>query len=164
MEALNAEAEKRAWIILVADDQPVILQYVSTVLEKSGYTVLTAPTGEEALLKSRAFDGEIDLLLSNIQMPGMTGMDLGTSIIQERPNIKVVIMAGFRSGMLVLDHSWHFLQKPFIPSQLREIIAGMLLLPPNPSLDGPPSPNLEEPTIGSRPVLAAGVGQSSDPG
>jgi len=157
MEQNNKETENRARTILVADDQAMILEFVSEVLKKSGYTVLAAQTGEEALMKSKTHPGEIDLLLSNIQMPGMTGMELGKKIIQDRPAIKVVIMAGFRSGMLVLDDSWHFLQKPFIPSQLREIVAGMLLLPPNPLLDGPPSPNLEEPRMGFLPARVKGA-------
>ena len=59
-------------------------------------------------------------------MPVMSGMDLATEISLERTEIKVLLMSGFTGGMLVLNEGWHFLAKPFIPSQLRALIAGLI--------------------------------------
>ena len=70
--------------------------------------------------------------LSDFQMPGMTGVDLATQITLQRPQIKVLLMSGYPSGMLVLNEGWQFLPKPFIPSQLRALIVG-LVLPDKPS-------------------------------
>jgi two-component system cell cycle sensor histidine kinase/response regulator CckA len=113
--------------ILVADDQEAIRTLVSAVLSQSGYNVLVAETGEDALQQSKTYPGIIHLLLSNIQMPGMTGIELATQISLERPDILVLLMSGFSSGMLVLNEGWHFLHKPFIPAQLRDLVDRLLI-------------------------------------
>jgi len=56
----------------------------------------------------------------------MSGIDLATKLTLERPKIQVLLMSGFNGGMLVLNEGWHFLAKPFIPSQLRALIAGLI--------------------------------------
>lgn len=112
--------------ILVVDDEDLIRKFVSSLLKQNGYRVLVAESGEDALQQSLAYEGKIDLLLSNIQMPGLTGMELGTKITLERPDIRVMLMSGFTSGMLVLNEGWHFLHKPFIPSQLKDLIQSLL--------------------------------------
>jgi DNA-binding NtrC family response regulator len=58
-------------------------------------------------------------------MPQMTGIELATAMTAERPELKVLLMSGFDGGMLVLNEGWHFLPKPFIPSQLRALISGL---------------------------------------
>jgi len=65
-------------------------------------------------------------------MAGMNGVDLATQMSRERPNLKILLMSGFTDGMLVLNEGWHFLPKPFIPSQLRTLISG-LVSPEKPS-------------------------------
>jgi len=114
--------------ILVVDDDAAILSFVSGFLAVN-YNVLTAKSGEEALQQSQDFKNEIHLLLSDLQMAGMTGIDLATQITVQRPNIKVLLMSGFTGGMLVLNEGWHFLPKPFIPSQLRTLVAGLISPP-----------------------------------
>jgi DNA-binding NtrC family response regulator len=59
-------------------------------------------------------------------MPGMTGVELATEITVQQPKIKVLLMTGFPEGMPVLNEGWHFLYKPFIPSQLRVLISGLV--------------------------------------
>jgi YesN/AraC family two-component response regulator len=88
--------------------------------------VLTAASGPEALQQSRDYKGEIDLLLSDFQMPGLSGVDLATKMTADRPNLKVLLMSGFTDGMLVLNEGWHFLAKPFISSQLKSLVAGLV--------------------------------------
>lgn len=112
--------------ILVVDDDAITLKFVSGLLKKSNYTVLTAVSGKEALQLSRDCASEIHLLLSDFQMPEMSGVDLATELCVTRPKISVLLMSGFDGGMLVLNEGWHFLAKPFIPSQLRALIKGLL--------------------------------------
>lgn len=56
----------------------------------------------------------------------MSGIQLATEMTTSRPNLKVLLMSGFTEGMLVLNEGWHFLAKPFIPSQLRALVTGLL--------------------------------------
>jgi len=113
--------------ILVVDDQPAILGVVCELLDGRGYNLLTAVNGTEGLLKSRAFEGEIHLLLSDFQMPGgMSGTDLAVAMTLDRPALKVLLMSSFPQGMLVLNEGWHFLPKPFIASQLRALVSGLV--------------------------------------
>ena len=65
-------------------------------------------------------------------MTEMNGVDLATQMSRDRPDLKVLLMSGFTDGMLVLNEGWHFLAKPFIPSQLRTLISG-LVYPEKPS-------------------------------
>ena len=113
--------------ILLVDDEATIRKFVSVTLEDSGrYKVLSAGSGEEALELSRGYASEIHLLLSDFQMPQMSGVDLATAITIDRPEIKVLLMSAFPAGMLVLNEGWHFLAKPFIHSQLRALVSGLL--------------------------------------
>src|SRR5579863_5759495 len=112
--------------VLVVDDDPEILKVVSSLLVGGGYHVLAAHSGEAALQQSKAYKGEIHLLLSDFEMPVMNGIELATQMTLERPQIKVLLMSGFTGGMLVLNEGWHFLAKPFIPSQLRALIHGLV--------------------------------------
>ncbi len=112
--------------ILVVDDDGLVLDYVSVLLEKSNYHVLRAVSGELALRQAEAYNGTINLLLSDFEMPGMTGIELATAVCKQRPGIKVLLMSGFDGGMLVLNEGWHFLAKPFVESQLRAIVVTLL--------------------------------------
>ena len=112
--------------ILVVDDDESILKFVSELLSEGRYNVLTASSGVAALQQSRDCSHEIHLLLSDFQMPGITGIELATQMSLQRPQLKVLMMSGFTGGMLVLNEGWHFLPKPFIVSQLRALILGLV--------------------------------------
>ncbi len=118
--------------VLVVDDDPDALGFMSQCLLNARYSVLTATGGQQALEKSDAYAPPIDLLLTDFQMPGMSGIDLATAISARRPEIKVLMISGFASGLLVLNEGWHFLAKPFIPSQLLALISE-LISPDKPS-------------------------------
>jgi len=118
---MNLEAAN----ILVVDDDPDILKFVSELLGEGRYNVLTAINGIAAL-QSKNHGGEIHLLLSDFEMPGMNAIELATQISVDRPQLKVLMMSGFSGGMLVLNEGWHFLAKPFVPSQLRALVTGVL--------------------------------------
>ena len=90
------------------------------ILRSSGHTVLAAYDGKAALELSHSYPGTIDLLLSDMDMPRMGGLELSQTIATERPGIEVLIMAG---GLQELEHVYMknmpFLQKPFTGTVLR---------------------------------------------
>jgi DNA-binding NtrC family response regulator len=112
--------------ILIVDDDATVLAVVSGMLADSEYNLLTANSGADGLRQSRDHEGEIHLLLADFQMPNMSGVELATAMTDERPNVKVLLMSGFTGGMLVLNEGWHFLQKPFVASQLRALVDGLV--------------------------------------
>jgi DNA-binding NtrC family response regulator len=123
-EALEHQHSQKT--ILVVDDDPDVLEAVCAMLVDRSYNVLRADNGKEAIQKSDDYKPEIHLLLSDFQMPEMNGVELAIHISRQRPDLKVLLMSGFPSGMLVLNEGWHFLAKPFIPSQLRALIVGLV--------------------------------------
>ena len=84
--------------LLLVDDDPAILKLLADLLADD-LCVVTADSGERALEQSRSFSGQIDLLLTDITMPNMNGIDLATQIAAQRPEIKVVLMSGFSGGI-----------------------------------------------------------------
>ncbi len=118
--------------ILLVDDEDSILQHLSELLIASKYNVIASRNGKEAIERSLHFEGDIHLLLSDFDMPEMSGIELATALTLTRPKIKVLMMSGFTGGMLVLNEGWHFLPRPFIQSQLLALIAG-LVTPDRPS-------------------------------
>jgi two-component system cell cycle sensor histidine kinase/response regulator CckA len=60
-------------------------------------------------------------------MPGVSGIELATTMTAERPGLKVLLMSGFTEGILVLNEEWHFLPKPFVTSQLRALVADLVV-------------------------------------
>jgi two-component system, cell cycle sensor histidine kinase and response regulator CckA len=112
--------------ILLAEDEDAIRRLVCRLLQESGFEVIAATNGKDALQKAQEHDGKIDLLLSNIDMPEMTGIELAAQIALARPETKVMFVSALPSGTLVLDGSWQFLPKPFMPNMLKERIHMLL--------------------------------------
>ena len=112
--------------ILLADDDGQLRKLVSALLIQYGYNLIVASDGKEALLKARGFDGKIDLLLSDVDMPGMTGIELATQLNKERPATRILLISGLPSGLLVLNSGWQFLPKPFVSGMLRDRIRDFL--------------------------------------
>jgi two-component system cell cycle sensor histidine kinase/response regulator CckA len=107
--------------ILFADDDKQLQAFVAAMLQRYGYTVVVAHDGRDALKKAREFEGTIHLLLSDIQMPEMNGIELAIQLSQERPDTKILLISGLAPiGMLVLNTRWSFLPKPFMPEMLRD--------------------------------------------
>jgi DNA-binding response OmpR family regulator len=121
----NATSTTRS-TVLVVDDDALILNLISELLSESEYNVLTAGNGTAGLQQSRDFNGKIDLLLSDFEMPGLSGVDLATTMTLERPNLRVLLMSGFTAGVLILNEGWRFLAKPFAGAQLRALVAGLV--------------------------------------
>src|SRR5690348_2627547 len=81
-------------VILIAEDEVLVQNIVRITLESTGYFTLTAENGEDALLLSRKYPGTIQLLLSDVRMPKMSGIELKKYIEIERPATKVLLMSG----------------------------------------------------------------------
>jgi two-component system cell cycle sensor histidine kinase/response regulator CckA len=116
--------------ILVVDDTDAVLNAVTAILEKANFVVLRAGSGQDAIKLSSDYGGRIDLLLSDVQMPEMSGPDLGVALKRERPDMHVMLMSGFRGGdLLVLNYGWAFIEKPFVSRKLVEMINVVLHTP-----------------------------------
>src|SRR5439155_4998122 len=76
--------------VLVVDDDDDVRRMVERVLRRAGYTVLTAASGPDALDRARDHTGPIDLLLTDVVMPGMTGQELIRALTADRPRLQVV--------------------------------------------------------------------------
>jgi two-component system, cell cycle sensor histidine kinase and response regulator CckA len=112
--------------ILWADDDGSFRELVARLLHRCGYHVILAQDGKDALQKASEFDGTIQLLLSDIDMPGMTGIELAIQINQLRPNTKILLISGLDHGMLALNNGWQFFPKPFELDMLRDRIRDFL--------------------------------------
>ena len=121
---------KRTETILVADDEAPVRNVVVASLTRAGYTVLAAASPMEALEIEKAHRGEIDLLLTDLVMPGMLGTALAAEIRRRRPGIRLLLASGYtdRGARLVEEGvgDVDFLEKPFEPRQLVERVAAVL--------------------------------------
>jgi CheY-like chemotaxis protein len=114
----------------VAEDEPSLRALVISILQACGYTVLEASDGEEALAISREHEGAIDLLLTDVVMPGMGGKALAAEISRERPEAAVVYMSGYPGHTYQeqwpLDAGCVLLMKPFTRQALCQTVGEAL--------------------------------------
>jgi DNA-binding NtrC family response regulator len=123
-------AEATPETILVVDDNEGVLQMVSEILTYANYRVLRANSPASAVELSAATAGPIDLLLSDLDMPGMSGPDLGQLLKTTRPDLHVMLMsAGQKGSLLVLNYGWAYLDKPFVMTKLLEMVNNVLQTP-----------------------------------
>ena len=117
-------------LILVADDEPSILQYIEHVLQVASYRVITATTVEEAWKIVQRQHGEIELVLTDIVMPGsIDGQDLAKRIQQLDPALPVVFITGALSetdDRAAMVEKQLLLRKPFFPQQLIDFVGAQL--------------------------------------
>jgi two-component system cell cycle sensor histidine kinase/response regulator CckA len=113
--------------ILVVEDDAAILKLVQYVLKHGGFEVLAASSAEQAIGIAADFSKTIQLLLSDVMMPDISGPDLAQVLKRQRPEMRVMLMSGYADGaMLVLNHGWHFVHKPFVPTALLEKVIEIL--------------------------------------
>jgi CheY-like chemotaxis protein len=116
--------------ILVVEDEPAMLEVASRLLTGGGYRVITAPDGEAALRIVDEHAGEIDLLLTDVVMPGMLGKEVATRVSAARPGIAVLYMSGYAQGVIGpigdLATGHPIIDKPFTEAALLEQIAELL--------------------------------------
>jgi two-component system, cell cycle sensor histidine kinase and response regulator CckA len=116
--------------ILLVEDDAAVRAVAERSLARFGYAVLSAERGEDAVAIAESHDGTIDLLLTDIMMPGMNGVEVASAIAKARPGILVFFMSGYADQDLVrrglLEPGTHFLQKPFTPQELAIRIRSIL--------------------------------------
>lgn len=108
--------------VLVVEDQDDVRRLIAGVLESHGFRVLEAPNGRAALLQSQHYAGPIELLLTDVIMPDMTGKEVADQLMPQRPGMKVLYTSGYSGELIahrgVLDAGVAYLPKPFTPSAL----------------------------------------------
>jgi two-component system cell cycle sensor histidine kinase/response regulator CckA len=129
--AAEAPAASGSETILIVEDEPVLREMARTILECSGYQILEASSGKEALNVWNWHTGQIDLLLTDMVMPeGVSGKELAEHLWSLQPGLKVVFTSGYtlqEVGPEVLDRTGaHFLQKPYSHASLASIIRDCL--------------------------------------
>jgi len=120
------------WTILLAEDEEMVRELAIEIFQEAGYTVLDAPNGTAALAICDRHEGCIDLLVTDLVMPGMNGIELARRVCDSRPGIPVLFMSGYaedaKERLGDLDDERDFLQKPITPTKLsrkvREIFSG----------------------------------------
>jgi CheY-like chemotaxis protein len=122
--------------ILVVEDEDDVRALVQDVLEGEGYSIQGACDGREALRICDATEGVIDLMVTDVIMPGMSGRELADEVRPKRPEMKVLYMSGYTDDAIVhhgvLDPGTAFLQKPFTPGTLLGKVRQVLdEVPPN---------------------------------
>jgi len=118
--------------VLLVEDEAELRDLLAEVLEDTGYTVLRAGDGAEAVKVCAERERPIDLLLTDVVMPGMSGRELAARVQPLRPAMKVLYMSGYTDGAIVhhgvLEPGIAFIQKPFAPPaiahKVREVLDG----------------------------------------
>jgi two-component system cell cycle sensor histidine kinase/response regulator CckA len=108
--------------ILLVEDEEVVRGLARRILEQAGYSVVEASKGDEALRFCAEHPAEVDLLLTDVVMPEMSGKELADRLKSQYPELKMVFMSGYTDESIVhhgvLDSSVEFIQKPFTPRAL----------------------------------------------
>jgi two-component system cell cycle sensor histidine kinase/response regulator CckA len=139
-EAPPAEPVKRGdgpRTILLVEDEPSLRKLTHRTLKDMGYTVLEATDAAQAIDVARNTDAPIDLLLTDVIMPGMSGGDLAKKLSPENPHMRVLFMSGYTDGAIEIRGSlppgMTVLRKPFTRDVLLRTVEGALAHPPRES-------------------------------
>lgn len=122
----GATAQRAAAVVLLVEDEPSVRTVTRRMLELRGFTVLLAEHPEEALRVAESYPQPVDVLLTDVQLPGMDGPELARQLRDSRPDLKVVFISGYpREDAFAHstdDPAADFLQKPFTPKRLIEVL------------------------------------------
>ncbi|HTX34579.1 MAG TPA: PAS domain S-box protein [Bryobacteraceae bacterium] len=127
----GAPADARgAETVLVVEDQGEVRRMVLAILRQNGYRLLEAADGTEAVSMSERYDGPIDLMVTDVVMPGMNGRELAERMLRLRPAMKILYISGYSADVLapegVLAPETAYLAKPFSPAELSRKIREVL--------------------------------------
>jgi DNA-binding response OmpR family regulator len=136
---LSEQPLDREVIVLLAEDDPEIRDMLEKLLKRGGYELIVASDGQEAIHKADDHKGRIDLVVTKLQMTGMSGPDLAAALKKSRPDLRIMLLSSYPQGLLVLDTGWAFLQKPFLPAVLLDRIVGLMRKPASPNTDRSPA-------------------------
>jgi CheY-like chemotaxis protein len=115
---------------MVVEDEPVLREMVCEILKQYDYKVIEAGSGVEALRVWDEFDGDVDLLLTDMVMPeGMTGRELAVQLKKRKPDLRVIYSSGYSpdsNGKDLSQNDTVFLAKPYLPPQLARTVRASL--------------------------------------
>jgi two-component system, cell cycle sensor histidine kinase and response regulator CckA len=116
--------------LLLVEDEKAVRELTMRILERLGYRVLAADSGDEALRISAAYEGNISLMLTDVVMPGMSGPQVADALKPLRPGMKVLFLSGYTENSVVyhgvLEPGLDFLPKPYSREALSEKIRSLL--------------------------------------
>jgi CheY-like chemotaxis protein len=119
--------ETKRTTILVVDDDHIIRKLVGAVLEHAGYTVLVASDGVEGVTAFKQYQPDIALLLTDVMMPNMNGLDLADCVLKIDALLPVLFISG---NAQQADRGWGCVAKPFTPADLVNRVRQALNTPP----------------------------------
>jgi CheY-like chemotaxis protein len=121
-----AEPARGTELILLVEDEPSVRSLAERVLMRQGYHVLSAGSGVEALELVRTTHGQIDLLVTDVVMPEMGGVELAEHMLGMRPDLRVLFISGYAADTVpttdATGRQLHFLEKPFSPARFAEYV------------------------------------------
>jgi CheY-like chemotaxis protein len=126
----QAAASRGSETILLVEDETLLRDLAQRMLEMAGYAVITAADGETALALIEASDRPVDLVLTDVVMPGMSGRELAVKLAARAAPLKVLYTSGYtedvilRSGLA--DGRTHFLRKPYTMGELTRAVRNVL--------------------------------------
>jgi DNA-binding response OmpR family regulator len=116
--------------VLIIDDQPEVRRIIRATLTRNGFEILEADSGAEGLHIARSHPGEIQLAIIDLVMPGLGGMDTGTQLRTERPNVRILYASGYADSVAVESLARGapeaILTKPFTQPQLIAKVKALL--------------------------------------
>ena len=117
-------------IVLLVEDEDIVRNLCIRILERLGYNVLQARNGAEAIALAQGYGDRIDLLLTDVVMPGMNGAELARQLVLHNPRMKVLFTSGYTDDAIVrhgiLEEGVSFIGKPYTPSALAKKVRGVL--------------------------------------
>ena len=118
---------------LLVEDEPEVRRLVEKILGMQGYTVMSAASPAEAIAHSRGHSGTIEILVTDVIMPGMNGRELARVLLTTRPSLRVLYMSGYTDAVIaqqgILEPGTAFLSKPFTPDSLARKVREVLDAP-----------------------------------
>jgi len=116
--------------VLLVEDEDIVRNLCVRILERLGYKVLQARNGAEAIVLAQGYGDRIDLLLTDVVMPGMNGAELARQLVLHHPEGKVLFTSGYTDDAIVrhgiLKEGVSFIGKPYTPSALVKKVRGVL--------------------------------------
>ena len=110
---------RAALTVLIADDENLVRAVIVRTMKRAGFTVLEASDGDKALASAKAHPGTIDLLISDVVMPGLSGAALADAIEAVHPKLRTLFVSGYTEGVALLT-------KPFSPDDLLRRVRSLL--------------------------------------
>jgi hypothetical protein len=128
---VDKKVSRSHFSILIAEDDDTLRAMVEKVLALAGYQVMGAPAGDLAFELAKSHSGTIDLLITDVAMPGMTGPELARAVLKRSPETAVLFISTDPAGVseALSGHETSFMAKPFRPSELVDRVESILGVP-----------------------------------